>query len=78
MEQSQVKHELLFCARVLLGNIRRLFIKKSRILECLLLVSYSTVVLYIRNHGGLGMKIITQKPASQYLPGAFAVLVRYN
>ena len=38
-EQSQVKHELLFCARVLLGNIRRIFfIKKSRILECLLIV----------------------------------------
>ena len=36
-EQSQVKHELSFCARVRLGNIRRIFfIKKSRILECLI------------------------------------------
>ena len=25
MEQSRVKHELLFCARVLLWNIRRIF-----------------------------------------------------
>ena len=29
MEQSQVKHELLFCARVLLGNIRRIFLFKN-------------------------------------------------
>ena len=28
-EQSQVKHELLFCARVLLGNIRRIFLFKN-------------------------------------------------
>ena len=28
-EQSQVKHELLFCARVLLGNIRRIFLLKN-------------------------------------------------
>ena len=27
-EQSQVKHELLLCARVLLGNIRRIFYLK--------------------------------------------------
>ena len=39
-EQSQVKHELLFCARVLLGNIRKLKKKKSRILECLLIGYY--------------------------------------
>ena len=25
MEQSQVKHKLLYCARVLLGNIWRIF-----------------------------------------------------
>ena len=37
MEQSQVKHELLFCARVLLGEYTENFlIKKSLILECLL------------------------------------------
>ena len=29
MEQSQVKHELSFCARVLLGNIRRIFLLKN-------------------------------------------------
>ena len=28
-EQSQVKHELLFCARVLLGNIRRILLLKN-------------------------------------------------
>ena len=28
-EQSQVKRELLFCARVLLGNIRRIFLFKN-------------------------------------------------
>ena len=28
-EQSQVKHELSFCARVLLGNIRRIFLLKN-------------------------------------------------
>ena len=28
-EQSQVKHELSFCARVLLGNIRRMFLLKN-------------------------------------------------
>ena len=28
-EQSQVKYELLFCARVLLGNIRRFFLLKN-------------------------------------------------
>ena len=28
-EQSQVKHELLFCARVLLGNIRRISLFKN-------------------------------------------------
>ena len=28
-EQSQVKHELLFCARILLGNIRRIFLLKN-------------------------------------------------
>ena len=28
-EQSQVKRELLFCARVLLGNIRRNFLLKN-------------------------------------------------
>ena len=28
-EQSQVKHELSFCARVLLGNIRRIFLFKN-------------------------------------------------
>ena len=36
-EQSQVKQELLFCARVLLGNTQRIILK-SRILECLLLM----------------------------------------
>ena len=28
-EQSQVERELLFCARVLLGNIRRFFLLKN-------------------------------------------------
>ena len=28
-EQSQVKHELSFCARVLLGNIRRILLLKN-------------------------------------------------
>ena len=28
-EQSQVKYELFFCARVLLGNIRRIFLLKN-------------------------------------------------
>ena len=28
-EQSQVKHELLFCARVLFGNIRRIILFKN-------------------------------------------------
>ena len=28
-EQSQVKHELSFCAKVLLGNIRRIFLLKN-------------------------------------------------
>ena len=41
---------------------------------------YNMVVLYIRDHGDLGFsgQNITQKPASQYHPGALAVLVRYN
>ena len=43
-------------------------------------LSYTTVVLYIRDHGDLGFpsQKITQKPASQYHPGTLAVLVRYN
>ena len=36
------------------------------------------VVLYIRDHGAFLAKNIIQKPASQYHPGALAVLVRYN
>ena len=34
--EGQVKHEFLFCARVVLRNIREFLFKKSRILECLL------------------------------------------
>ena len=43
-------------------------------------VSYSTVVLYNRDHGDLGFhsQNFTQKPASQLHPGTLAVLVRDN
>ena len=39
-------------------------------------VSYSTVALYIRDHGDFGFsgQKITQKPASQYHPDTLAVL----
>ena len=42
--------------------------------------SYSTIVLYIRNHKGLVFsgQNITLKLASQYFHDALAVLVRYN
>ena len=38
------------------------------------------VVLYIRDHGGLGFlaKKFTQKPTSQRHPDTLAVLIRYN
>ena len=38
------------------------------------------IVLHIRDHVGLAFsgQNITQKPASQYNPGALAVLVGYN
>ena len=40
MEQSQVKHELLVCARVLLGNIQISYLKNLRYWNaCLLLPS---------------------------------------
>ena len=43
-------------------------------------ISYNMVVLYTRDHGGLGMfaKTITQQPASQCHPGVLAVLVMHN
>ena len=53
----------------------------QRVVVTKMLLSYSMVVPYIRDHGGLGFsgqKYHTQKPASQYHPGALAVLVRYN
>ena len=40
-------------------------------------VSYSTVVLYSRDREGLHF-LTDQKPALQYLHGAFAVLLRYK
>ena len=40
IELSHVKYALLFCARVLLRNLQRIFfVKKLKILECLLPVT---------------------------------------
>ena len=47
-EQSQVKHELLFCARDLLGNIRRIFLLKN--LGYWNAYYYGVIILYYHHH----------------------------